>query len=68
VRSLDPLKLPTRLQTGLEALYGHYKETFRLLEEKGIKVPPCFIIVCQNTAISKLVPRHVQGADPQAKA
>jgi type III restriction enzyme len=56
------------LQTGLEALYGHYKETFRLLEEKGIKVPPCFIIVCPNTAISKLVPRHVQGADPQAKA
>jgi type III restriction enzyme len=42
---LDPLKLPTRLQTALEALYGHYKETFKLWEEKGIKVPPCFIIV-----------------------
>ena len=25
------------------------------MEEKGIKVPPCFIIVCQNTAISKLM-------------
>jgi type III restriction enzyme len=58
---LDPLKLPTRLQTALEALYGHYKETFKLWEEKGIKVPPCFIIVCQNTAISKLVYDFVSG-------
>ena len=26
---LYPLKLPTRLQTALEALYGHYEKTFR---------------------------------------
>src|SRR6202161_959663 len=51
---LDPLELPVRLQTAIEALYGHYKTTFELWEEKCIKVPPCFIIVCQNTAISKL--------------
>jgi hypothetical protein len=31
-------------------------------ELSATKVPPCFIIVCQNTAISKLVPRHVQGS------
>jgi type III restriction enzyme len=58
---LDPLELPTRLQTALEALYGHYAKTFKLWEEKGIKVPPCFIIVCQNTAISKLVYDFVSG-------
>jgi type III restriction enzyme len=58
---LDPLKLPTRLQTAIEALYGHYKKTFKLWEENGIKVPPCFIIVCQNTAISKLVYDFVSG-------
>ncbi|WP_437625513.1 BPTD_3080 family restriction endonuclease [Sorangium sp. So ce1151] len=58
---LDPLKLPTRLQTALEALYGHYAKTFRLWEERGIQVPPCFIIVCQNTAISKLVYDYVAG-------
>jgi type III restriction enzyme len=52
---LDPLKLPTRLQTALEALYGHYEKTFNLWKERGVSVPPCFIIVCQNTAISKLV-------------
>ncbi|HYS90758.1 MAG TPA: DEAD/DEAH box helicase family protein [Bradyrhizobium sp.] len=58
---LDPLKLPTRLQTALQALYGHYEKTFKLWEDKGIKVPPCFIIVCQNTAISKLVYDFVSG-------
>jgi type III restriction enzyme len=58
---LDPLKLPTRLQTALQALYGHYEKTFNLWKEKGIAVPPCFIIVCQNTAISKLVYDYVSG-------
>ena len=58
---LDPLMLPTRLQTALQALYGHYEKTYRLWEAKGIKVPPCFIIVCQNTAISKLVYDFISG-------
>ena len=58
---LDPLKLPLRLQTALLALYGHYEKTFKLWEESGIKVPPCFIVVCQNTAISKLVYDFVSG-------
>jgi type III restriction enzyme len=58
---LDPLKLPTRLQTALLALYGHYEQTFQVWREHGIKVPPCFIIVCQNTAISKLVYDFISG-------
>jgi type III restriction enzyme len=58
---LDPLKLPTRLQTALQALYGHYEKTFRLWEETGIRVPPCFIIVCQNTSISKLIYEFISG-------
>ena len=41
--------LPTRLQTALQALYGHYEKTFKLWEKAGVSVPPCFIIVCQNT-------------------
>ena len=59
--TLDPLMLPTRLQTALFALYGHYEKTFNLWQERGIAVPPCFIIVCQNTAISKLVYDFVSG-------
>jgi type III restriction enzyme len=58
---LDPLKLPTRLQTAIEALYGHYDKTFKLWQDKGVRVPPCFIIVCQNTSISKLVYDFVSG-------
>ena len=58
---LDPLKLPTRLQTALQALYGHYEKTFNQWQEHGIRVPPCFIIVCQNTAISKLVYDFISG-------
>jgi type III restriction enzyme len=58
---LDPLKLPTRLQTALQALYGHYEKTFKLWGEKSIRVPPCFIIVCQNTAISNLVYDFISG-------
>jgi type III restriction enzyme len=58
---LDPLKIPTLLKTALEALYGHYAETFRLWQERKLSVPPCFIIVCQNTAVSKLVYDYVSG-------
>jgi type III restriction enzyme len=58
---LDPLALPTRLQTALQALYGHYAKTYELWEEAGKKIPPCFIIVCQNTSISKLVYDYVSG-------
>lgn len=60
-QELDPLKLPTRLQTALQALYGHYEKTFKQWQEAGIKVPPCFIVVCQNTAISKLVHDFIAG-------
>ena len=58
---LDPLKLPVLLQTALESLYGHYVQTFELWQQAGISVPPCFIIVCQNTAISKLVYDFISG-------
>jgi type III restriction enzyme len=58
---LDPLKLPTRLQTALESLYGHYAKTFELWEKQKIKVPPCFIVVCNNTSASKLVYDYISG-------
>ena len=58
---LDPLKLPTRLQTALQALYGHYEKTFKMWQDAGISEPPCFIVVCQNTAISKLIYDYISG-------
>jgi type III restriction enzyme len=62
---LDPLALPTRLQTALQALYGHYEKTFKLWKEARISVPPCFIVVCNNTSTSKLVYDFVSGFQRQ---
>jgi type III restriction enzyme len=58
---LDPLLLPPVLQTALQALYGHYAETFKLWAENGIGVPPVFIVVCNNTATSELVYQYISG-------
>jgi type III restriction enzyme len=59
--TLNPLDLPTQLQTALEALYGHYEKTYKLWEEERISVPPCFIVVCNNTSTSKLVYDFISG-------
>ena len=59
--ALDPDKLPVLLQSALGALYDHYQKTHDLWEKQGIPVPPSFIIVCQNTAVSKLVFDYVSG-------
>jgi type III restriction enzyme len=58
---LDPLSLPVELQTALEALYGHYEKTHVLWSAAGIRVPPCFIVVCNNTSTSKLVYDYISG-------
>jgi len=60
-KTLDPLSLPVELQTALEALYGHYEKTFHLWREEGLRVPPCFIVVCNNTSTSKLVYDYISG-------
>jgi type III restriction enzyme len=61
VETLDPLSLPVELQTALEALYGHYEKTYELWTKAGIRVPPCFIVVCNNTSASKLVYDYISG-------
>ncbi|MGV3710388.1 MAG: BPTD_3080 family restriction endonuclease [Gemmatimonas sp.] len=71
---LDPHMLPTPLQTALEALYGHYVKTAEQWEStQGVDVPPCFIVVCNNTSTSKLVYDYISGfyrthADGSTKA
>ena len=57
----DPLSLPPELQSALEALYGHYEKTFKAWEQAGIQAPPCFILVCNNQATSKLVYDYISG-------
>lgn len=60
-KQLDPLSIPVELQTALEALYGHYAKTYELWREARIEVPPCFIVVCNNTSTSKLVYDYISG-------
>jgi type III restriction enzyme len=60
-KSLDPLSLPAELQTALDALYGHYATTFDLWQTAQIATPPVFIVVCNNTATSKLVHDYIAG-------
>ncbi len=60
-RVLDPLSIPVQLQTALDALYGHYEKIFDTWQEARIEVPPVFIVVCNNTASSKLVYDYISG-------
>lgn len=58
---LDPLNLPIMLQTALDSLYGHYRKTFDLWVTKKTDIPPCFIVVCNNTSTSKLLYDYISG-------
>ena len=58
---LDPQKLPNELLTAIDALYGHYVKTFNAWRDVGMSVEPVFIVVCNNTATSKLVHDYISG-------
>ena len=65
---LDPHSLPAQLQTALAALYGHYQQTYAAWQIAGLPVPPCFIVVCNNTASSKAVYDYIAGYQSPAPA
>ncbi len=58
--------LPVELQGALHSLYGNYEKYYRQWEcnaearAKG-QTPPVFIVVCNNTNVSKLVFDYVAG-------
>src|SRR5690606_24851769 len=59
---LDPRnQFPDLLATALFSLYDHYKREFAEWERAGIGVPPVFIVVCNNTATSRLVYEWIAG-------
>jgi type III restriction enzyme len=63
-------KLPKELQGALLSLYGNYEKHYRLWEQnteahaRGI-TPPVFIVVCNNTNVSKLVFDFIGGWEKQ---
>ncbi len=62
--------LPAELQGALHSLYGNYEKYYRLWENnadaraKGV-TPPVFIVVCNNTNVSKLVFDYIGGWEKQ---
>ncbi len=63
-------KLPAELQGALHSLYSNYEKYYRLWEHnaqakaKGI-TPPVFIVVCNNTNVSKMVFDYIAGWEKQ---
>jgi len=61
-----PPHLPAELQAALHALYGNYEKAYAQWaewdrEHPGQSTPPVFIVVCNNTSVSKLVYDYVAG-------
>jgi type III restriction enzyme len=59
-------KLPVELQGALHSLYGHYEKAYRQWEADAEarargRTPPVFVVVCNNTNVSKLVFDYVAG-------
>lgn len=59
-------KLPKELQGALHSLYGNYEKYFRQWEQMHVagqqaSTPPVFIVVCNNTNVSKLVFDYIAG-------
>jgi type III restriction enzyme len=64
-------KLPVELQGALLSLYGNYEKYFSLWQRNaasralGGGAPPVFIVVCNNTNVSRLVFNFIAGWDKQ---
>lgn len=58
--------LPVELEGALQSLYSNYEKKFKQWEENGEArerghTPPVFIVVCNNTNVSKMVFDYVSG-------
>lgn len=57
-----PRTLPKELEAALHHLYRDYHKSFEVWEQlEGRTTPPVFIVVCQNTTISKMVFDWISG-------
>jgi hypothetical protein len=65
-------KLPVELEGALTSLYQNYEKSYRLWEENlkahgNGQTPPVFIVVCNNTNVSKMVFDYVAGWEKTAR-
>lgn len=60
--AMDPQNLPHLLGQATEALYKEYEKVYGLwAKEPELGRPPVFIVVCNNTATSKLIYDWISG-------
>jgi type III restriction enzyme len=65
-------KLPVELEGALQSLYSNYRKYYRQWEQnaearsRGL-TPPVFIVVCNNTNVSKLVYDYIAGWEKTLK-
>lgn len=66
IRELPP-RLPSLVKAALDQFYGHYVEYYkgaRKNQEENLNLfsaPPVFILVCNNTSVSKEVYKYIAG-------
>jgi len=66
IKELPP-RLPSLVKAALDQFYGHYMDYFNGIrknqEEKSnlFSAPPVFILVCNNTSVSKEVYKYIAG-------
>jgi type III restriction enzyme len=58
--------LPAELEGAIQSLYGHYRQQFELWQADASRkaagaTPPVFVVVCNNTSVSKLVFDYIAG-------
>ena len=53
--------IPKELEGALRSLYADYEQNHRAWADAGMGTPPVFIVVCSNTATSKLVSDWIAG-------
>jgi type III restriction enzyme len=65
--TVSPENLPAVLEGALYGLYGSYEKAFTRWQDsqaaKDGEPPPVFIVVCNNTTVSKMVYDYVAGWD-----
>lgn len=63
---------PAVLEGAIQSLYSHYEKSYKdwvgnkEAQDRGL-TPPVFIVVCSNTAVSKMVYDFVSGYEKQLK-
>lgn len=60
----EPPKIPSKVKSALDQLFNHYKDEINFKNKGQLSfedTPPVFIIVCNNTSVSREVYKYIAG-------